>query len=58
VLLVGEVSVLLVGARERICGCSPRAPGQFRQNRLGVFLCYLWGGFRFVGGCARAYLRV
>ena len=34
----GIFFVLPVGARERTRGCSPRAPGQFGQNRLGGFL--------------------
>ena len=34
---VGEVFVLSVGACERTHGCSPRAPGRFKHNRLGGF---------------------
>ena len=35
----GIFFVLPAGVRERTCGCSPRAPGRFGQNRLGGFLC-------------------
>ena len=46
-LPAGEVFILLVGARERTRGCSPRAPGRFGQNRLGGFPCCQWGRFLF-----------
>ena len=50
--IIWGIFVLTAGARECTHGCSPRALGLFGQNRLGGFLCYQWGKYHFVGGCA------
>ena len=36
--IVWGIFVLTAGAHERTRGCSPRAPGRFRQNHLGGFV--------------------
>ena len=56
-IIVRGIFVLPMGARERTRGCCPRAPGWFRQNRLGVSCVVSGGGFSVVSVGARERTR-